>query len=229
MALQHKILIVDDEQDILDLLQYNLEKKGYLTETALNGVEAVEKAKSFNPHLVLLDVMMPEMDGIETTEVLRKTKGQENVIIALLTALTEDYAEITGFNAGADDFITKPIKPHVLLSRVKALLRRKKDIGEDAEETENIHAGGITIDKERYLVIQNGVDFSLPRKEYKLLSLLLKKPNKVFTREVIMNKIWGEDVVVGDRTIDVHIRKLREKLGDNIIKTVKGVGYKFME
>lgn len=228
MTLQHKILIVDDEQDILDLLQYNLEKKGYLTETALNGVEAVEKANSFNPHLVLLDVMMPEMDGIETTEILRKTKGQENVIIALLTALTEDYAEITGFNAGADDFITKPIKPHVLLSRVKALLRRK-DFAGDAEETENIQAGGITIDKERYLVIQNGVEFSLPRKEFKLLSLLLKKPNKVFTREVIMNKIWGEDVVVGDRTIDVHIRKLREKLGDKIIKTVKGVGYKFME
>jgi len=226
MTLQYKILIVDDEQDILDLLQYNLEKKGYLTETALNGVEAVEKAKVFKPHLVLLDVMMPEMDGIETTEVLRKTKGQENVIIALLTALTEDYAEITGFNAGADDFITKPIKPHVLLSRVKALLRRK-DYG-DTEEMEKLQAGGITIDKERYLVIQNGVEFSLPRKEFKLLSLLLKKPNKVFTREVIMNKIWGEDVVVGDRTIDVHIRKLREKLGDDIIKTIKGVGYKFM-
>jgi two-component system alkaline phosphatase synthesis response regulator PhoP len=226
MTLQHKILIVDDEQDILDLLQYNLEKKGYLTETAINGVEAVEKAKTFNPHLVLLDVMMPEMDGIETTEVLRNTKGQENVIIALLTALTEDYAEITGFNAGADDFITKPIKPHVLLSRVKALLRRK-DFG-DPEDSLNIEAGGIIIDKERYLVIQNEVELSLPRKEFKLLALLLKKPNKVFTREVIMDKIWGENVVVGDRTIDVHIRKLREKLGDDVIKTVKGVGYKFM-
>jgi two-component system alkaline phosphatase synthesis response regulator PhoP len=226
MTLQHKILIVDDEQDILDLLQYNLEKKGYLTETAINGVEAVEKAESFRPHLVLLDVMMPEMDGIETTEILRKTKGQENVIIALLTALTEDYAEITGFNAGADDFITKPIKPHVLLSRVKALLRRK-DFGE-TEDSLNIEAGGIIIDKERHLVIQNGIELSLPRKEFKLLALLLKKPNKVFTREVIMNKIWGEDVIVGDRTIDVHIRKLREKLGDEIIKTIKGVGYKFM-
>jgi two-component system alkaline phosphatase synthesis response regulator PhoP len=226
MTKQHRILIVDDEQDILDLLQYNLEKKGYLTETAINGVEAVEKAKTFNPHLVLLDVMMPEMDGIETTEMLRKTKGQENVIIALLTALTEDYAEITGFNAGADDFITKPIKPHVLLSRVKALLRRK-DFG-DPEDSLNIEAGGIIIDKERYLVIQNEVELSLPRKEFKLLALLLKKPNKVFTREVIMDKIWGENVIVGDRTIDVHIRKLREKLGDDVIKTVKGVGYKFM-
>jgi len=226
MTSQHKILIVDDEQDILDLLQYNLEKKGYVTETALNGVEAVEKARKFNPHLVLLDVMMPEMDGIETTEVLRKTKGQESVIIALLTALTEDYAEITGFNAGADDFITKPIKPHVLLSRVKALLRRK-DYGDNDEFTQ-LQAGGIIIDKERYLVIQNGTEFSLPRKEFKLLALLLKKPNKVFTRDVIMSKIWGEDVVVGDRTIDVHIRKLREKLGDDVIKTVKGVGYKFM-
>ena len=170
--------------------------------------------------------MMPEMDGMETIEVLRNTKGQENVIIALLTALTEDYAEITGFNAGADDFITKPIKPHVLISRIKALLRRR-DMG-DLNETTNLEAGGITLDKERYLVIQNGVEFSIPRKEFELLALLMKKPNKVYTREVIMNKIWGEDVVVGDRTIDVHIRKLREKLGDNLIKTVKGVGYKFM-
>ena len=226
MTLKHKILLVDDEQDILDLLQYNLEKKGYITETALNGIEAVEKAKSFQPHLILLDIMMPEMDGMETIEVLRNTKGQENVIIALLTALTEDYAEITGFNAGADDFITKPIKPHVLISRIKALLRRR-DMG-DFNEITNLEAGGITIDKERYLVIQNGIEFSIPRKEFELLALLLKKPNKVYTREVIMNKIWGEDVVVGDRTIDVHIRKLREKLGDNLIKTVKGVGYKFM-
>lgn len=226
MASNHRILLVDDEQDILDILQYNLEKKGYLTETAPNGIEAVEKAKSFQPHLILLDIMMPEMDGMETIEVLRNTKGQENVIIAFLTALTEDYAEITGFNAGADDFITKPIKPHVLISRIKALLRRR-DSG-DLNESINLQAGDITIDKERYLVIQNGVEFSLPRKEFELLALLMKKPDKVYTREVIMNKIWGEDVVVGDRTIDVHIRKLREKLGDNVIKTVKGVGYKFM-
>ncbi|HHE64648.1 MAG TPA: response regulator transcription factor, partial [Bacteroidetes bacterium] len=162
MASKHKILLVDDEQDILDLLQYNLEKKGYLTETALNGIEAIEKAKSFQPHLILLDIMMPEMDGMETIEVLRNTKGQENVIIALLTALTEDYAEITGFNAGADDFITKPIKPHVLISRIKALLRRR-DMG-DLNEITNLQAGGITIDKERYLVIQNGIEFSIPRK-----------------------------------------------------------------
>ena len=226
MALKHKILLVDDEQDILDLLQYNLEKKGYLIETALNGIQAIKKAKSFKPHLILLDIMMPEMDGMETIEVLRNTKGQENVIIALLTALSEDYTEINGFNAGADDFITKPIKPHVLISRIKALLRRR-DIG-DLDDTTNLQAGGITIDKERYLVIKDGFEFSIPRKEFELLALLLKKPNKVYTREVIMNKIWGEDVVVGDRTIDVHIRKLREKLGDDLIKTVKGVGYKFM-
>jgi two-component system alkaline phosphatase synthesis response regulator PhoP len=226
MALKHKILLVDDEQDILDLLQYNLEKKGYITDTALNGKEAIVKAKSFQPHLILLDIMMPEMDGMETIEILRSTKGQENVIIALLTALTEDYAEITGFNAGADDFITKPIKPHVLLSRIKALLRRG-DL-DDLNENSNLQAGGVTIDKERYLVIQNEIEFSIPRKEFELLALLLKKPNKVYTREVIMNKIWGEDVVVGDRTIDVHIRKLREKLGDKLIKTVKGVGYKFI-
>ena len=175
--------------------------------------------------VIVLDVKMPEMDGIEACEKIRVTPGLEGVTIAFLTALNEDYDEITGFNAGADDFINKPIKPHVLLSRVKALLRRS--LGSTISDLENIEAGGITIDKERYLIIQNGREFTIPRKEFELLSLLMSKPNKVFTREEIMSKIWGEDVVVGDRTIDVHIRKLREKIGDELIDTVKGVGYKF--
>lgn len=225
MSAEQRILLVDDEPDILALLEYNLKAKGYKVETAVNGIEAIEKAKSFLPHLILLDVMMPEMDGIEACEKIRVTPGLEGVTIAFLTALNEDYAEITGFNAGADDFINKPIKPHVLLSRVKALLRRSQ--GSTISDMENIEAGGITIDKERYIIIQNGSEFTIPRKEFELLSLLMSKPNKVFTREEIMNKIWGEDVVVGDRTIDVHIRKLREKIGDELIDTVKGVGYKF--
>ena len=225
MSSEQRILLVDDEPDILSLLEYNLKAKGYKVETATNGIEAIEKAKSFLPHLILLDVMMPEMDGIETCERIRVTPGLEGITIAFLTALNEDYAEITGFNAGADDFINKPIKPHVLLSRVKALLRRNS--GASPNDIENIEAGGITIDKERYLVIQNGNEFSIPRKEFELLTLLMSKPNKVFTRDEIMNKIWGEEVVVGDRTIDVHIRKLREKIGEHLIDTVKGVGYKF--
>jgi len=224
MGSRQKILIVDDEQDILDLLKYNLEKKGYKIETACNGLEAVKRAKKFKPQLILLDMMMPEMDGIETIEVLRKTKGLEQVTIALLTALNEDYAEISGFNAGADDFISKPIKPHVLLSRIKALLRR----GDPVSQTQNVESAGITIDRERYLVLKNGSEYSLPRKEFELLSLLISKPNIVFTRSTILNSIWGEEVVVGDRTIDVHIRKLREKLGEDLIKTIKGVGYKFV-
>jgi two-component system alkaline phosphatase synthesis response regulator PhoP len=227
MSKSHRILLVDDEQDILDLLKYNLDKKGYKTQTAINGKEAIEKAKKFKPHLILLDIMMPEMDGIETTEALRKIKGQENVIIALLTALNEDYAEITGFNAGADDFITKPIKPHVLISRIKALLRRNVP-GDGFDVEKIITIKNITIDKDKYVVIKDDKEFSLPRKEFELLALLMTKPEKVFTRERIMNEIWGEEVVVGDRTIDVHIRKLREKIGDKLIKTVKGVGYKFM-
>lgn len=225
MSIEQRILIVDDDPDILTLLEYNLKAKGYKVETAVNGKDAIKKAKVFLPHLILMDVMMPEMDGIEACEKIRTIPGLENVTIAILTALNEDYAEITGFNAGADDFITKPIKPHVLLSRVKALLRRNLNAG--IEENGNIEAGGIVIDKERYLIIQNEKELSFPRKEFELLKLLMSKPNKVFTREVIMNEIWGEKVVVGDRTIDVHIRKIREKIGDDFIQTIKGVGYKF--
>ena len=226
MSTEQRILIVDDEPDIVALLEYNLRKKGYNIETAENGFDAIEKAKAFMPNLILLDVMMPEMDGIETCERLRTIDELKGVTIAFLTALNEDYAEITGFNAGADDFINKPVKPHVLLSRVKALLRRSH--GVQPIEKDNLSASGITIDRERYIVIQNDTEYALPRKEFELLALLISKPNKVFTRETIMNQIWGEEVVVGDRTIDVHIRKLREKIGEDLIKTVKGVGYKFI-
>ena len=222
----HTILIVDDEPDILELVEYNLSKEGYTVHTAENGQEAVRTAKKVNPDLVLLDVMMPEMDGMETCIEMRKHPELEKVVIAFLTARGEDYSQIAGFEAGADDYITKPIKPRVLLSRIKALLRR----GSAAPARKPIFEGKtITIDRERYLVIQNGEERTLPKKEFELLSLLVSKPGKVFTRSAILSEVWGNDVVVGDRTIDVHIRKLREKLGDHLFKTVKGVGYKFEE
>ena len=222
----HTILIVDDEPDILELVEYNLSKEGYTVHTAENGHEAVRKAKKVHPDLVLLDVMMPEMDGMETCIEMRKHTELENVVIAFLTARGEDYSQIAGFDAGADDYITKPIKPRVLLSRIKALLRR----GAAAPARKAIYEGkAITIDRERYLVIQNGEERTLPKKEFELLSLLVSQPGKVFTRSAILSNVWGNDVVVGDRTIDVHIRKLREKLGDHMFKTVKGVGYKFEE
>ncbi len=221
---KEKILLVDDEPDIIDLITYNLEKEGYDIQSATNGRDAIEMAKTFIPDLILLDVMMPEMDGIETCVELREQDSLRGAIIAFLTARGEDYSQIAGFDAGADDYISKPIKPRVLISRIQALLRRKgqSDVAPGLEEV-----GGIIIDKEKYLVIFHGVELNLPKKEFELLALLMSKPGRVFTREIILNTIWGNDVVVGDRTIDVHIRKLREKLGDKIIKTVKGVGYKF--
>ncbi len=221
---KEKILLVDDEPDIIDLITYNLEKEGYEIQSATNGRDAIEMAKRFVPDLILLDVMMPEMDGIETCVELREQDSLRNAIIAFLTARGEDYSQIAGFDAGADDYISKPIKPRVLISRIQALLRRKVQ----AEEVPGLEeVGGIIIDKEKYLVIFQGKELNLPKKEFELLALLMSKPGRVFTREIILNTIWGNDVVVGDRTIDVHIRKLREKLGDKIIKTVKGVGYKF--
>ncbi|CAN5176866.1 response regulator transcription factor [soil metagenome] len=219
----HKILIVDDEQDILEFLSYNLKKEGYHVFTAGNGEEAIAIAKKELPHLVLLDVMMPGIDGIEVCRELRALPGIDNIIIAFLTARSEDYSHIAGFEAGADDYINKPIKPRVLISRIKALLRRIPS-GKDVEP---IDMGGLRIDRESYLVIKDGVEISLPRKEFELISLLTSKPGKVFPREEILTRVWGDDVVVGDRTIDVHIRKLREKIGEDFIKTVKGVGYKF--
>jgi two-component system alkaline phosphatase synthesis response regulator PhoP len=221
-----KILLVDDEPDILEILSYNLSSQGYQVFTAKNGIEAVEKAKKKNPHLIILDVMMPEMDGIEACEIIRNTKGLENTLITFLTARGEDYSQVAGFDAGADDYITKPIKPKLLISKIKALLRR---LNEEKEPEEDVFkVGNIEINREEYKVINNGGEIILPRKEFELLALLASKPDKVFKREVILDKVWGQEVVVGGRTIDVHIRKLREKIGDDHFKTVKGVGYKFV-
>ncbi len=218
-----KILLVDDEPDILEFLSYNLKKEGYQVFTAGTGEEGIALAKKEQPHLVLLDVMMPGIDGIEVCRDLRASTGMDNVVIAFLTARSEDYSHIAGFEAGADDYINKPIKPRVLLSRIKALLRRN---GTDANSTA-VDVGKLRIDRESYLVYKEGAEISLPRKEFELLSLLASKPGKVFARDEILNRVWGDEVVVGDRTIDVHIRKLREKLGEEFIRTVKGVGYKF--
>ena len=221
-----RILLVDDEPDILEIVSYNLTSEGYEVFTAKNGAEGVAKANIKHPHLIILDVMMPEMDGIEACEILRNTPGLENTIITFLTARGEDYSQVAGFDAGADDYITKPIKPKVLVSKVKALLRRLK---EDKVEVEDIvKVGNIVINREEYKIVNDGKEIILPRKEFELLSLLTSKPSKVFKREVILDKVWGNEVVVGGRTIDVHIRKLREKIGDHHFKTVKGVGYKFV-
>ena len=196
-----------------------------------NGIEGIEVAKKFRPHLIILDVMMPEMDGIETCDKLREMPEFSDVLITFLTARSEDYSQIAGFDAGADDYISKPIKPKVLISRVKAMLKRANRSNTTAQNIENTikQIGPIAIDKERYLVIKGDEELSLPRKEFELLCLLSSRPQRVFTREEIYNGVWGENIIVGDRTIDVHIRKLREKLGDNLIKTVKGVGYKFVD
>ena len=222
-----KILLVDDEPDILEILSYNLSSEGYKIYTAKTGVEAVEKAKNKHPHLIILDVMMPEMDGIEACEIIRQTKGLEDTIIAFLTARNEDYSQMAGFDAGADDYITKPIKPKVLVSKVKSLLRRLKKSEETPQDI--LKVGKLVINREEYKVINNGKELVLPRKEFELLSLLASKADKVFKREVILDKVWGQEVVVGGRTIDVHIRKLREKIGEEHFKTVKGVGYKFVQ
>ena len=221
-----RLLLVDDEQDILEIVGYNLSLEGYQVFTAKNGVEAVSKAKKKQPHLVILDVMMPEMDGIEACEIMRNTPGLENTIITFLTARGEDYSQLAGFEAGADDYIQKPIKPKVLVSKVKALLRRSKEQQSDDSDIHKV--GNLVINREEYKVINNGKEMVLPRKEFELLALLTSKPDKVFKREVILEKVWGNEVVVGGRTIDVHIRKLREKIGDDHFKTVKGVGYKFV-
>jgi two-component system alkaline phosphatase synthesis response regulator PhoP len=221
-----RILLVDDEPDILEILSYNLSAEGYQVFTAGNGVEGIAKAKKKQPHLIILDVMMPEMDGIEACETIRHTKGLENTIITFLTARGEDYSQVAGFDAGADDYITKPIKPKVFVSKVKALLRRLKD--EDTGTEDIVTVGNLVINREEYKIVNNGVELVLPRKEFELLSLLTSKPNKVFKREVILDRVWGNEVVVGGRTIDVHIRKLREKIGEEHFKTIKGVGYKFV-
>lgn len=219
-----KILLVDDDQDILEFIGYNIKKEGFEVATASNGKDAIEVAKKFKPDLIILDVMMPEMDGMETCHQIRNMPMLKDTLIVFLTARGEDYSQIAGFDAGADDYITKPVKPRVLVSKVRAILRRKGSTQDDQSE---IEANGVSIDRERYLMKKDNVEFNLPKKEFELLALLMSKPGKVFTREVILDSVWGGEVVVGDRTIDVHIRKLREKLGDQYIKTVKGVGYKF--
>ncbi|HEX9827670.1 MAG TPA: response regulator transcription factor [Flavobacteriaceae bacterium] len=221
-----KILLVDDELDILEIVGYNLSSEGYQVITAENGIEAVKKAKKEKPHLIILDVMMPEMDGIEACEQIRKNPDLSNTIITFLTARGEDYSQVAGFDAGADDYITKPIKPKVLISKVNALLRRLKE----EEPSESVlKIGGLVINREEYKIMLKGEEIILPRKEFELLSLLATKPGKVFKREEILDKVWGNEVIVGGRTIDVHIRKLREKIGDKSFKTIKGVGYKFVD
>lgn len=224
--MSHKLLLVDDEADTLEFLSYNLKKEGFEVHTAQNGKAAIDLALREKPHLILLDVMMPEMDGIETCEQLRNHNELNNTIIAFLTARGEDYSQIAGFEVGADDYITKPIKPKVLVSRVKALVKRV-GTGLPADSVK-ASSQGLVIDKERFMVIRDGEEIMLRRKEFELLMLLYSNPQKVFTREEIFSAVWGDDIVVGERTIDVHIRKLREKIGDNYIRTHKGFGYMFV-
>jgi two-component system alkaline phosphatase synthesis response regulator PhoP len=219
-----KILLVDDEQDILEIIGYNLSQEGYKIVTAKNGKDAVAKAKKELPQLIIMDVMMPEMDGIEACEHIRKIPELSHTLITFLTARSEDYSQVAGFDAGADDYIAKPIKPKLLVSKVKALLRRLK---EDEQNSETLNVGGIEINREAYKIVKDEVEIVLPRKEFELFYLLASKPGKVFTREEILDKVWGNEVIVGGRTIDVHIRKLREKIGEELFKTIKGVGYKF--
>ena len=218
-----KILLVDDEPDVLEIVGYNLAQEGYQIFTAANGKEAIIKAKKEIPDLIIMDVMMPEMDGMEACENIRKIPELNHVIITFLTARNEDYSQVAGFDVGADDYIAKPIKPKLLVSKVKALLRRLKD---QDQNSETLNVGGIEINREEYKIIKDNIEIALPRKEFELLYLLASKPGKVFKREEILDTIWGNDVIVGGRTIDVHIRKLREKIGDDYFKTIKGVGYK---
>jgi two-component system, OmpR family, alkaline phosphatase synthesis response regulator PhoP len=225
---KNRILIVDDEQDITEFVSYNLKKEGFEVFSVNNGKVAIDKAREILPDLILLDIMMPEMDGIETCEKIRAIDELKLTMIAFLTARSEDYSQIAGFEAGGDDYITKPIRPKVLISRINALLKRYKSrFSEELEESKQKEFGNLIIDLEKFLVILNGENIYLPRKEFYLLQLLTSKPSKVFTREEIFDYIWGSEIFVGDRTIDVYIRKLREKLGESHIRTIKGVGYKF--
>ena len=220
-----KILLVDDEPDVIEIIRYNLDQEGYKIYTASDGKEALKKAKKNIPHLIIMDVMMPNIDGIEACEQLRNDVSFNETIIMFLTARGEDYSHVAALEAGADDYLTKPIKPKIIVSKVKALLRRLKN---EEPTQEKIQIGKLIIDRDKYEVTHTGKSFSMPRKEFELLYLLASKPDKVIKREKIMEIVWGSEVVVGDRTIDVHIRKLREKIGDKYFKTVKGVGYKFI-
>jgi len=218
-----RILTVDDEPDILEFIKYNLEKAGFIVDTSSNGKDAFDKALVFKPHLILLDIMMPEMDGIEVCRLLREKEEFNNTVVVFLTARNEDYSEIAGFDVGGDDYITKPIRPRVLVSRLNALLRRRV-----VEDTEKVMLfGDLSIDNEKMVIMVGEKEINLAKKEFELLNLLSSKPGKVFTRSEIFNKVWGMDLLVGERTIDVHIRKIREKIGNAYIKTIKGIGYKF--
>ncbi len=219
-----KILVVDDDLDIIEILKYNLNNSGYFVKSASNGVEAIKKAKKILPDIILMDVMMPEMSGIEACSEIRKIDQLRNTIIIFLSARSEDYTQISAYDAGADDYISKPVKPKILLKKISNIAKKIK-----LEKTNPkiLDLGSLKINREEYIVIKNKNEILLPRKEFELLFLLGSKPEKVFTREEIMNKVWGSLVIVGDRTIDVHIRKLREKIGEKYIKTIKGVGYKF--
>ncbi len=221
-----KILLVDDEPDIIEILSFNLKQEGYNIFSASNGKEAIDKARKIKPHLIIMDVMMPVMDGIESCELIREDKMINDVVIMFLTARGEDFSQLAAFDAGADDYVTKPVKPKIFISKVKAMLRRK--IESQKSRIEKLEYDDLLIDKSEYKVVANNKTFSLPRKEFELLFLLASKPGKVITRDKILEDIWGLGVVVGERTIDVHIRKLREKIGDSFFKTVKGVGYKFV-
>ena len=221
-----KILCVDDEPDILEILKYNLSNEGYDIYLANDGLSAIKKAKEIIPNLIIMDIMMPKMDGIQACENLRANEKFNDTIIMFLTARGEDFSHLAAYEAGADDYVTKPVKPKILISKVKGLLRRFKKVNDN--DINIIELKDIIIDKEKYKVNMSGNTLNLPRKEFELLYLLASKPDKVFKREKIMENVWGGEVVVGDRTIDVHIRKLREKLGDKYIKTIKGVGYKFV-
>ena len=220
-----KVLIVDDEKDILEFVGYNLENEGYIVKKASNGHQAIELNHSFKPDIIILDVMMPDLDGIETCYQIKQDVSINNPKVLFLTARSEDYSEISGLEAGADDYITKPVRPRVLLSRIKAILRRGV---QNEESRPKASYGEFTIDWDKYIVIKNSESRTLPKKEMELFGLLFSSPGKVFDRETIMKRVWGLEVVVGDRTIDVHIRKLREKFGENYFETVKGVGYKFV-
>ncbi len=220
------ILLVDDERDIVEFLQYNLEKEGYKVFTANDGLEGVEMAQKVSPDLILMDVMMPRMDGIEACQMIRQELQLNSPLIAFLTSRAEDYSQVAGFEAGADDYITKPIRPRLLVSKVEALLRRA---GRTQGQTQEITTTSLVVNREKFLVYANDTELQLPKKEFELLELLASRPGKVFTREQILSTVWGDETIVGERTIDVHIRKLREKLGESYIRTIKGVGYTFTE
>jgi two-component system alkaline phosphatase synthesis response regulator PhoP len=226
---QYKILVVDDEKDIQEFIEYNLKKEGYEVFLANNGVEAIEEAKRIKPDLILMDVMMPQMDGIQACQQIKANPSLNKIFIVFLTARAEEYSELAGFDAGADDYIAKPIKPKLLLTRLSAILRRKENNNNDSGEVENVKltVKGLIIDRDTFLVYKGTEKIQLARKEFELLYLLASKPGKVFKREIILEKVWGDEVIVGDRTIDVHIRKIREKIGEDLLGTVKGVGYKF--